>query len=107
MKRVLATVTVTVAAACGLIACGPKLTFEGSRVKLLTLKDEIGNCQPISNVDGVGGSQEKAEISIRNRAGTMNADRVVITDALESSGRVKLVGKAYSCSAVEGTGPNG
>jgi len=88
-------------------ACGPKLSLEGARVKLLAPTDELGSCQPISNVDGSGGSKEGAEVAIRNKAGKMNADRVVVSDTLEASGKVKLVGKAYSCSAAQQGGPNG
>ncbi|MBN1960068.1 MAG: hypothetical protein JW841_03915 [Deltaproteobacteria bacterium] len=89
------------AASVFLFACGPKLSLEGSRVKLLDSADELSSCQPISNVDATAASKEKAEIIIRNKAGTMNADRVVIKETLEADGKVKLLGESYSCSATE------
>lgn len=80
------------------LACAPALTMEGARVKVAPDTD-IANCQGISSVDALAGSREEAEVLLRNKAGTMNADAVVITEAIENAGQVKLMGKAYSCSA--------
>jgi hypothetical protein len=81
-----------------LVGCGPSLTLEGARAQIAQ-KEAVVSCQPISNVDGAGGSKEKAEIALRNKAGTMNADRVVVTDTAEAGGQVRVTGEAYSCSA--------
>lgn len=84
--------------ACGLVfACGPKLTFEGSRVKLIDRAH--GDCQPIGNVRGVGSSTETAEVEIRNQAGTMNANALVIEERGEGSDGSIATGIAYRCQA--------
>lgn len=88
-------------------ACGPALTFEGTRVQVAPSADSMANCQPISAVDVVGSTAEEAEILLRNKAGAMNADALVVTENLEAQGMVKLVGKAYSCKAAQPGGPTG
>ena len=87
-----------------LLGCGPSLTLEGARAKVAPA-DAVARCSPISSVEGTGGSLEKAEIDLRNKAGTMNADRVVITDTAEAGGSVRLTGKAYGCASAQTGGP--
>ncbi len=89
------------------VACGPKLTLEGARVQVAPSMEELSACQPVSAVDAVADSKEKAEIALRNKAGAMSADRVLISDTLEAGGEVKLLGKAFSCSSAETGGPAG
>ena len=83
------------------VACGPALTMEGARVKVAPGAADVTNCQNISNVDALAGDKEAAEIMLRNKAGTLNADNVVVTETVENGGQVKLVGKAYSCAAAQ------
>lgn len=78
------------------VACGPSLTMQGASVQVASA-DSIVNCQPIGGVEATAGSQEKAEIMLRNKAGTMNADMIVVSDTVENAGQVMLKGKAYSC----------
>jgi hypothetical protein len=91
---------IALAGICLLIGCAPSLTLEGTRAQVAPESD-VAACRPISSVQGSGDSKAEAEIALRNQAGQMNADRVVIGELLEADGRVKLSGKAYSCSSAQ------
>lgn len=82
----------------GLAACGPKLSAEGVRVHVAETA-QAPLCRPIGNVEGEGPDHEKAEVVLRNRAGELKANTVVITEHAMTPGEVKLVGQAYGCSA--------
>lgn len=82
----------------GLAACGPKLSAGGMHVQVAETA-QAPLCRPIGNVEGEGADHEKAEITLRNRAGELNANTVVITEHAMTPGEVKLVGQAYGCSA--------
>jgi hypothetical protein len=81
-----------------LAACGPKLNAGGVRVQVAETA-QAPLCRPIGNVEGEGSDHEKAEINLRNRAGELNANTVVITEHAMTPGEVKLVGQAYGCAA--------
>ena len=85
-------------ALASLVACGPKLSAEGVRVHVAETA-QAPLCRPIGNVEGEGSDHEKAEIVLRNKAGEMKANTVVITEHAMTPGEVKLVGQAYGCSA--------
>jgi hypothetical protein len=85
-------------ALAGLVACGPKLSSEGVRVHVAETA-QAPLCRPIGNVEGEGNDHEKAEIQLRNKAGELKANTVVITEHAMTPGEVKLVGQAYGCSA--------
>lgn len=85
-------------ALAGLAACGPKLSAEGVRVHVAETA-QAPLCRPIGNVEGEGSDHEKAEIALRNKAGDLKANTVVITEHAMTPGEVKLVGQAYGCSA--------
>ena len=85
-----------------LAACGPKLTMEGARVKVAASLP-AATCTAISTLLADGGSREKAEIVLRNKAGEMSANALVISETAENDGRYRLVGQAYGCHDV----PNG
>lgn len=79
-------------------ACGPKLSAVGTHVQVAETA-QAPLCRPIGNVEGEGSNHEKAEITLRNRAGELNANTVVITEHAMTPGEVKLVGQAYGCAA--------
>ena len=79
-------------------ACGPKLSAVGMHVQVAETA-QAPLCRPIGNVEGEGSDHEKAEITLRNRAGELNANTVVITEHAMTPGEVKLVGQAYGCAA--------
>lgn len=85
-------------ALAGLVACGPKLSAEGVRVHVAETA-QAPLCRPIGNVEGEGSDHEKAEIKLRNKAGELKANTVVVTEHAMTPGEVKLVGQAYGCSA--------
>jgi hypothetical protein len=69
----------------------------GAGVHVAKDRAEVNGCQPISSVDATQSSQEKAETELRNDAGRMNANWVLITDTVENAGFVNLKGTAYNC----------
>lgn len=71
----------------------------GAGVHVAKDRSEVVDCQPISAVDATQGSQEKAETELRNNAGRMNANWVLITDTVENGGYVALKGTAYNCGS--------
>lgn len=79
-------------------ACGPALTMEGARVKILP-EAPVNTCNAISQVQGDGASHDKAEVMLRNHAGEMNANAVVVTENVDNGGQVRLIGKAYGCKS--------
>lgn len=91
-------VLIGVNALAGLVACGPKLSAEGVRVHVAETA-QAPLCRPIGNVEGEGSDHERAEIILRNHAGELKANTVVITEHAMTPGEVKLVGQAYGCSA--------
>jgi hypothetical protein len=86
-----------------LTGCGPKLTAEGARARIATA-EAVNACRPVSNVDGKGKSKDEAEIALRNKAGEMNADSIVLADTSEGTDEVMMSGKAYSCSSAQNSG---
>jgi hypothetical protein len=81
----------------GLAACGPKVTMAGAGVHVAKARSEVTGCQPISAVASTQGSEEKAEADLRNRAGDLNANWVLVDDKVENGGYVNLKGTAYNC----------
>lgn len=81
----------------GAAACGPKTTMAGAGVKVAKDRAQVNGCQPISGVDATNSSDEAAETELRNKAGTMNANWVLIDDKTENGGYVALKGTAYTC----------
>lgn len=75
-------------------ACGPKLTMEGAGVKVA---EGIGDCKAIQGVEATAGSKEAAEIDLRNQAGAMGGNGVVVEETTENEGQVRLKGKAIKC----------
>lgn len=98
MRKLPVKALIAVNAFAGLVACGPKLSAEGVRVHVAETA-QAPLCRPIGNVEGEGPDHEKAEIVLRNRAGELKANTVVITEHAMTPGEVKLVGQAYGCSA--------
>jgi hypothetical protein len=92
MKKIIASMSL----ALGCVACGPSLTMAGAGVKIGSA-DSVANCQVMGAVEATAGNQERAETMIRNNAGKLNAEVVVITDTTENGGKVRLEGKAYNC----------
>jgi hypothetical protein len=91
----------------GVAACGPKTTMAGAGVHVAKERSEVNGCQPISGVDATNSSEEKAETDLRNKAGTMNANWVLIDDKVENGGYVALKGTAYTCQKdLPGTTPS-
>lgn len=88
----------------GLIACGPKLTMSGAGVHVAKARNEVTGCQPISAVSSTQRSPEKAEVDLRNHAGDLNANWVLIDDKIENAGMVNLKGTAYTCPKDMATG---
>ncbi len=82
----------------GLFVGCAKTTMAGAGVHVAKDRAEVNGCQPISAVDATQSSQEKAETELRNDAGRMNANWVLITDTVENGGYVSLKGTAYNCS---------
>ena len=80
----------------GFFACAPQLTMEGAHVKLVESTTDVASCQGIGNAEGQGNSKDNAEIAIRNHAGTMNADIVVVKETIENGEQVKVTGKAFA-----------
>ena len=83
--------------AVGLFVGCAKTTMAGAGVHVAKDRAEVNGCQPISSVDATQGSQESAETELRNDAGRMNANWVLITDTIENGGYVNLKGTAYNC----------
>src|SRR5690348_7085209 len=88
----------------GLVACGPKVTMAGAGVHVAKERSQVTGCQPISAVASTKGSEEKAEADLRNRAGELNANWVLIDDKVENDGSVNLKGTAYTCPKDVATG---
>jgi hypothetical protein len=78
-----------------LLSCGPKLTLDGSGVRVAT--EAAADCQPISTVEATAPCEKDAEILLRNKAGAMNANLVVVQDRAEAGGEHRLKGETYSC----------
>lgn len=78
-------------------ACGPKTTMAGAGVHVAKDRAAVNGCQPISGVDATNSSEERAETDLRNKAGTMNANWVLVDDKIENGGYVALKGTAYTC----------
>jgi hypothetical protein len=83
--------------ALGLFAGCKSTTMAGAGVHVAKDKSEVVNCQPISSVESTEGSEGKAETDLRNRAGRMNANWVLVTDKVENGGYTNLKGTAYNC----------
>lgn len=98
MRKTSVKALIAINALAGLAACGPKLSAEGVRVHVAETA-QAPLCRPIGNVEGEGPDHEKAEVVLRNRAGELKANTVVITEHAMTPGEVKLVGQAYGCSA--------
>lgn len=69
----------------------------GAGVHVAKARTDVNGCQPISAVESTEGSEHGAETDLRNRAGRMNANWVLITDKVENGGYVNLKGTAYNC----------
>ena len=78
-------------------ACAPSLTMEGTRVKVLPSPEAATACEPISAVEVTEGGKDAAEIALRNKAGAMNANAVLIAETVEAQGKVKLIARAFGC----------
>jgi hypothetical protein len=83
--------------AVGLFAGCTKPTMAGAGVHVAKARSDVNGCQPISAVESTEGSEERAETDLRNRAGRMNANWVLINDKVENGGYVNLKGTAYTC----------
>lgn len=78
-----------------LTSCSASLTLEGSGVRVAP--EATAECQPISAVEATGSSEEETEVLLRNKAGEMNANLVVIQDKAEAGGDHRFKGEAYNC----------
>src|SRR5258708_29292349 len=81
----------------GLLAGCSHATMAGAGVHVAKAHDEVNGCQPISSVQSTEGSESAAETDLRNRAGRMNANWVLISDKVENGGYVNFKGTAYNC----------
>lgn len=75
----------------------------GARVKVAENANAT-SCHPISGIEAEAATREKAEILLRNKAGEMSANAVLITETIVNDGVVRLTGEALGCKA-EPTGP--
>ncbi|MEO0593174.1 MAG: hypothetical protein AAFZ38_06295 [Myxococcota bacterium] len=89
---------VLVALGLGLMSCGgPALTTRGALVKITDAKALHIDCKPIRDVTARGNSPEAAQVLLRNEAGTMAADRLVIQDQAEVPNGFVIKAQAYGC----------
>lgn len=80
-------------AGCG----GPSLTTLGALVKFTDAEALDIDCKPIRDVMARGRDTEEVEIYIRNEAGSMAADRVVVQERTEIPDGVVIKAQAYGC----------
>ena len=83
----------------GAAACAPQLTQLGARVQVAKTISPV-DCRAIGDVDGAGSSQQSAQTRLRNAAGEMHANTVVISEAIDNQGQVSLHGQAFGCRPV-------
>ncbi len=90
----------------GLSACSHLLTHEGTLVRIETDSARTANCRPLGTVKGtsaVGLSKsQKREMALRemrNEAGLLGANAVLITSAESMFDGTVIRGTAYDCPA--------
>lgn len=79
-----------------LTACGPKLSSQGLSVKVAE-SAPAETCRVIGTVEAENSNEPRAQVMLRNKAGEMRANTVVVTRHTEEAGRIKLVGQAFGC----------
>ncbi|MEO0813094.1 MAG: hypothetical protein AAFY60_09550 [Myxococcota bacterium] len=81
------------------VGCGSSiaLTTRGALVQLADGSALHPDCKPIQDVKVQGKDAEQAEIVLRNKAGAMAAQKVVIVNRAEVPGGLVVEGRAYGC----------
>ena len=73
--------------------------MHGARVKIVSTTSAT-ECQAINDVDAEGDSQADAEVILRNAAGHLNANTVVVSETTLNGSRVRLHGQAFGCRPI-------
>jgi hypothetical protein len=82
--------------------CVTALTASGQKVQIVNNTSE--GCQIVGEVHGVGQAGtvgqniENARADIRNKAGELGADAVVLQTNNQTDARIDLTGQAYKCT---------
>ncbi len=96
--KIVTALTVLVAST-GLIACAGSVSLS-TRGALVQIAEKDGlhpDCKPIRDVKVKAANQDEAEIVLRNKAGTLAAQKVVIVNRADVPGGIVVEGMAYGC----------
>jgi len=86
-------------ASVGLFACAGavSLSTRGALVQAAEKDTLHPDCKPIRDIKVKGKNAEQAEIVLRNKAGSMAAQKVVVVNRAEVPGGIVVEGRAYGC----------
>lgn len=83
----------------GLVACAgaASLTTRGALVQIAEKDTLHPDCKPIRDVKVKAGDPDAAEIALRNQAGSLAAQKLVIVNRAEVPGGIVVEAMAYGC----------